>query len=62
MLISDTFNPLNSTKLISLDFYLDEMIKIYNLKKFPKVLILNGENILGRTLGNKKIYCLRMEF
>jgi DNA polymerase III delta prime subunit len=48
MLISDTFNPLNSTKLISLDFYLDEMIKIYNLKKFPKVLILNGKKGMGK--------------
>lgn len=37
-----------STRLISLDKYLMEMIDIYNLKKFPKVLLLNGKKGIGK--------------
>ena len=37
-----------STRLISLDKYLIEMIDIYNLKKFPKVLLLNGKKGIGK--------------
>ena len=37
-----------STRLISLDKYLIEMIDIYNLNKFPKVLLLNGKKGIGK--------------
>ena len=45
---SNFLNPLNSTKLISMDFYLNEMIELYNLKKFPKVILLNGNKGIGK--------------
>jgi DNA polymerase-3 subunit delta' len=37
-----------STKLIGLDFYFNEMIKLYETKKFPKVLLLNGKKGIGK--------------
>ena len=46
--MSATLNPLNSIKLISMDRYLNEMIKTYNSKKFPKVLLLNGKKGIGK--------------
>ena len=48
MAISDSLNPLNSTKLISLDRYFGEMIDLYNAKKFPKILLLNGKKGIGK--------------
>jgi DNA polymerase III delta prime subunit len=48
-MINSTFlNPLNSTKLISMDHYFDEMNELYNSKKFPKVMLLNGKKGLGK--------------
>ena len=41
-------NPLNSTKLIGMDHYFNEMINLYNSKKFPKVLLLSGKKGLGK--------------
>ena len=37
-----------STKLVGLDVYFDEMIKLYDAKKFPKVLLLNGKKGTGK--------------
>jgi len=48
MSISDSLNPLHSTKLISLDRYFGEMINLYNAKKFPKILLLNGKKGIGK--------------
>jgi len=39
---------LYSTKLVGLDVYLDEMIKLYDAKRFPKVLLLNGKKGIGK--------------
>ena len=41
-------NPLNSTKLFLMDRYLNEMVDLYNLKKFPKILLLNGKKGIGK--------------
>ena len=41
-------NPLNSTRLLSMDNYFNEMINLYSLKKFPKVLLLNGKKGIGK--------------
>ena len=45
--------PLNSNqpysiKLVGLDPYFDEMVKLFDVKKFPKVLILNGKKGIGK--------------
>ena len=48
MIAIDFLNPLNSKKLIGMDHYFNEMINLYNLKKFPKVLLLNGKKGLGK--------------
>ena len=37
-----------STKLISLDKYFDEMIKLYDSESFPKVLLLSGKKGIGK--------------
>jgi len=37
-----------STKLISLDGYFDEMVTLYEKKLFPKVLLLNGKKGIGK--------------
>ncbi|MDA1197973.1 MAG: hypothetical protein O3B80_02705 [Proteobacteria bacterium] len=71
MISSDFLNPINSIKLIAMDRYLDEMINLYNLKKFPKVLLLTGKKGIGKftlvihflnyifTLNEKKPYDLK---
>jgi len=41
-------NPLNSTKLFLMDRYLNEMVDLHNLKKFPKILLLNGKKGIGK--------------
>ena len=37
-----------SIKLVGLDNYFDEMINLYELRKFPKVLLLNGKKGIGK--------------
>ena len=37
-----------STKLISLDAFLDDLIKLYNANLLPKVLLLNGKKGIGK--------------
>lgn len=70
MTTTDFLNPLISTKLICLDQYFNEMIKLYDCKKFPKVLLLNGKKGIGKftlvmhflnyiyTRNDKKPYCI----
>jgi len=41
-------NPFKSTKLISLEKYFDEMVKLYKSNTFPKVLLLNGKKGIGK--------------
>ena len=48
MTTKDFLNPLNSTKLISMNRYFHEMINLYELRKFPKVLLLNGKKGVGK--------------
>ena len=45
---SNFLDPLNSTKLISMDKHFNEMVDLFNLKKFPKVLLLNGKKGVGK--------------
>ena len=59
---------LNSTKLVSLDRFFNEMIDLYKSNKFPKSLLLNGKKGIGKftlvlhflnyifTQGEKKTY------
>ena len=48
MIAANLLDPLNSTRLISLDRFFNEMIELHNLKKFPKVLLLNGKKGIGK--------------
>ena len=41
-------NPLNSTKLVLLDRYFNEMTELYNSKKLPKALLLSGKKGIGK--------------
>ena len=41
-------SPFQSTKLISLNKYFDEMVKLYDSDSFPKVLLLNGKKGIGK--------------
>lgn len=41
-------NPFQSTQLISLEKYFDEMILLYENNVFPKVLLLNGKKGVGK--------------
>ena len=44
----DFLDPLNSTQLISMNEDFTEMVDLFNLKKFPKVLLLNGKKGVGK--------------
>jgi DNA polymerase-3 subunit delta' len=48
MLTSTSLNTSYSKKLVGLDSYLNEMINLYEAKKFPKVLLLNGKKGIGK--------------
>ena len=48
MKTSNILNLSVSEKLISLDRYFEEMIDLFNTKKFPKVLLLNGKKGIGK--------------
>ena len=41
-------SPFHSKKLISLDKYFEEMVKLYDSESFPKVLLLNGKKGIGK--------------
>ena len=42
------FKDSYSLKLIGMNTYFNEMIKLYDVKKFPKILLLNGKKGLGK--------------
>ena len=48
MLASNNLKQLYSIKLIGLDTYFHEMIQLYEAKRFPKVLLLNGKKGIGK--------------
>ena len=48
MSVSSNLNQLYSTRLVGLDLYFNEMIKLYEMKKFPKVFLLNGKKGIGK--------------
>ena len=48
MSTSTNLNQLYSKKLVSHDSYFNEMVKLYEEKKFPKVLLLNGKKGIGK--------------
>jgi DNA polymerase III subunit delta' len=48
MLFPSTFDPLLNPKLVSLDEQFEQLINLYENKKFPKVLLLNGKKGLGK--------------
>jgi|TARA_B110000285_G_C15095456_1_gene601694 DNA polymerase-3 subunit delta' len=48
MSVFKNFNQPYSIKLVGLDPYFDEMVKLFDVKKFPKVLILNGKKGIGK--------------
>ena len=45
---STSLKQLCSNKLVGLDKYFNEMIDLYNSKKLPKVLLLNGKKGIGK--------------
>ena len=48
MTISTNLNNSYSTKLVGLDSSFNEMIKLYEANKFPRVLLLNGKKGIGK--------------
>src|SRR5210317_97921 len=48
MLFPSTFDPLLNPKLVALDEQFEQLINLYENKKFPKVLLLNGKKGLGK--------------
>ena len=44
----DFLSSKKSTKLIALDLFFNEMVKLYDLNKFPKVSLLNGKKGIGK--------------
>ena len=48
MSTSTNLNQFYSKKLIGLDLYFNEMVKLYEAKKFPKVLLLTGKKGIGK--------------
>jgi DNA polymerase-3 subunit delta' len=48
MYTTNNLNNSYSTKLVGLDFYFNEMIDLYKVKKFPRVLLLNGKKGIGK--------------
>ena len=44
----DILDPLQTKKLIGLNSYFDDLLKLYNLKKLPKVMLISGKKGLGK--------------
>ena len=42
------FDPLDSKILFGLDVELNDLIKLYNLNRFPKVLLISGKKGIGK--------------
>jgi DNA polymerase-3 subunit delta' len=50
---------LYSLKLVGLDSYFNEMLKLYEIKRFPRVLLLSGKKGIGKfTLAMHFINCI----
>jgi DNA polymerase-3 subunit delta' len=45
---SNNFNQLYSTRLVGLDVYFDEMVKLYETEKLPRIMLLNGKKGIGK--------------
>ena len=45
----NSITPLNSTKLIGLDDEFDLLNNLFNAKKFPRSLLLNGNKCIGKS-------------
>ena len=55
-------DPINTSILFELDKYFSFLTKLYNLKKFPKVLMLTGHKGLGKfTLFNHFLHLIKDE-
>jgi len=48
MSVFTNHNQFYSRRLIGLDTYFNEMVKLYDVKRFPKVLLLNGKKGIGK--------------
>jgi len=49
----NTLNPLETKRLIGLNNHFENLLKLYNLKKFPKVIMISGKKGSGKfTLVN----------
>lgn len=46
--IEDKFNPFHSTNLFGYSKYFTNLSKLYEIKKFPKVVLISGEKGLGK--------------
>ena len=44
----DILNPLETRKLIGLNSYFDDLLKLYDLKILPKVMLISGKKGLGK--------------
>jgi len=50
---ADTFNPLETTELLCMNGYFEDLLKLHNSEKFPKVMLISGEKGSGKfTLVN----------
>ena len=59
MTTSLNYNRLYSLKLVGLDSYFNEMLKLYEQKRFPRVLLLSGKKGIGKfTLAMHFINCI----
>ena len=47
-MLNTELSPFNSTKLIALDRYFDEMVRLYESQSLPKVLLLSGKKGIGK--------------
>lgn len=44
----DILNPLKTRQLIGMDNYFEDLLKLYNSKKLPKVMLISGKKGLGK--------------
>ena len=50
---ADSFDPLKTTRLLGMNDYFENLLKLYNSEKFPKVMLISGEKGSGKfTLVN----------
>ena len=47
-MLETNYSPFQSLKLISLDYYFDEMVKLYETEKLPRIMLLNGKKGIGK--------------